>query len=80
MADVPPPPDFGGGFLRRHAALLGSAAGIAAILVAFIVLNGDTVRVDLIVATGELRLAWALLIAGGLGFLVGILLPRLRRG
>ena len=80
MAEVHPSPDSSGSFLRRHAALLASAAGIAGILVAFIALNGDTVTVDLIVATAELRLAWALLIAGGLGFLVGALLPRLRRG
>ena len=79
MAGVPPPVDSEPSFLRRHALFLGGAASIAAILVAFIALNGDTVEVDLVVATAELRLAWALLIAAGLGFLVGFLLPRLRR-
>ncbi len=79
MADVPPPLNSEHSFLRRHALFLGGAGAVAGILIAFIALNGDTVEVDLVVATAELRLAWALLIAAGLGFLVGFLLPRLRR-
>lgn len=66
------------GFFQRHALMLISAAALAALLIVFIVLNDEVVTVDLIVATAELRLAWALLIASGTGFLIGIILPRLR--
>jgi uncharacterized integral membrane protein len=60
--------------------MLGTAAGLAVVLIVFIVLNGEKVEVDLIVAKAELRLAWALLIAAAGGFLIGCILPRLRRG
>jgi len=81
MSDQPPVlPSPESGFLKRHALMLGTASGLATLLILFIVLNDEKVRVDLIVGTAELRLAWALLIAAAGGFLIGYLLPRLRRG
>jgi uncharacterized integral membrane protein len=77
---TPPPPPSTPGFLRRHAAGLGVSGAIAIVLLLFIVLNDEKVEVDLVVAMAELRLAWALLIAAGLGFAVGYIVPRLRRG
>ena len=50
-----------------------------ALLVLFVAENFEVVEVRLIVWRTEARLAWALLIAGALGFVLGLLLPRLRR-
>ena len=76
QAPIVPSPEPG--FLRRHALMLGTSTTLAVVLALFIVLNGEKVEVDLIVATAELRLAWALLIAAAGGFLIGYILPRLR--
>ena len=80
MSAPPPIPPSEPGFLQRHALMLGSALALLVILIVFIVLNDEKVEVDLIVATAELRLAWALLIASAGGFIIGYILPRLRRG
>lgn len=80
MSDQPPIPPSDPGFLQRHAPMLAIAGALTVLLILFIVLNDDEVRVDLIVAKAELRLAWALLIAAAGGFLIGFILPRLRRG
>ncbi|PZC49322.1 MAG: putative integral membrane protein [Chloroflexi bacterium] len=80
MSEPPALPPSDPGFLRRHALMLLSAAALTVLLVIFIVLNDEVVTVDLIGATAELRLAWALLIAAAGGFLIGVILPRLRRG
>lgn len=80
MSAPPPIPPSEPGFLQRHALILGSALTLLVILILFIVLNDEEVKVDLIVAKAELRLAWALLIAAAVGFLIGYILPRLRRG
>jgi uncharacterized integral membrane protein len=53
-------------------------AGIIGILLLwFILANLDTVEVRMFFMSTETSLAWALLISAALGFLVGILLPRL---
>lgn len=53
--------------------------GIALLLlVLFIVLNSLPVEVRLIVTSVQTRLAWALLLAGLLGFIVGYVWPRRR--
>ncbi len=81
MSDQPPTlPASESGFLQRHAVMLGTVAALTVVLILFIVLNDEKVEVDLLVATAELRLAWALLIAAAGGFLIGYILPRLRRG
>ena len=67
------------GFLRRHAALLAGSAAVVGILIAFILLNSEPVKVNLIVGTAEFRLAGALLISAVGGFVIGLLLPPLRR-
>lgn len=52
---------------------------IAVVLVVFIAQNYDSVEVELFVWDGDIELAWALLAAAILGFLGGLLLPRIRR-
>jgi uncharacterized integral membrane protein len=52
---------------------------IIAVLLLFIVLNNEDVEVSLLVISPEMSLAFALLIAAGLGFLAGLLFPRFRR-
>lgn len=49
------------------------------VLLIFVLQNSDTVEVQFIFGSLTTRLVWALLLAAGLGFLIGILLPRLRR-
>lgn len=56
------------------------AAGLAIILVLFIGLNSEEVEVNFIVGSANAPLIVALLIAGGLGALIGWLVPRVRRG
>ncbi len=56
------------------------AAGVALVLfVVFVLQNGRTVQVRFLFWDADMRLAWALLIAGLLGVVLGIVLPRLRR-
>jgi uncharacterized integral membrane protein len=52
---------------------------VLGVLLIFIVLNNDEVEVSLLVISPEMSLAFALLIAGGLGFVAGLLFPRFRR-
>ena len=52
---------------------------VLAILLLFILLNNDKVEVSLLVWSPEMLLGLALLIAMGLGFLAGLLVPRFRR-
>lgn len=66
----------GGGWTARLAIL----AIIAGALVLFIAMNFVTVEVRFFVAKVETRLAWALLVAAALGFVAGLLLPRIWRG
>ncbi len=58
---------------------LVASAVVLALLVLFVAENFAVVEVRLIVWRMETRLAWALLVAGALGFAAGWLLPRLRR-
>ena len=57
-------------------------AGLVALLVliVFVVQNSQEVEVDFLFTTTTTPLVFALLIAGALGWLVGWLLPRVRRG
>ena len=57
--------------------MLGAAAMVALTLVA--AANFVLVEVRLIVWAGDVRLAWALLAAAALGFVLGLVAPRLRR-
>jgi uncharacterized integral membrane protein len=55
------------------------AAVILAVLLLFVALNSEEVEIDILVASTDIRLGFALLFAGALGFLVGFLVPRGRR-
>ena len=55
-------------------------AVLGVILIVFILLNSQEVEIDFIVGTATAPLIFALAIAGLLGFAVGWLAPRLRRG
>jgi lipopolysaccharide assembly protein A len=57
-------------------------AGLVALLVliVFVVQNSQEVEVDFLFTTTSTPLVFALLIAGALGWLVGWLLPLVRRG
>jgi uncharacterized integral membrane protein len=52
----------------------------AILLVIFVGLNSQEVEVNFIFGTAQSPLIVALLIAGGLGALIGWLIPRVRRG
>ena len=54
-------------------------ATVLVLLVLFIAENFVVVEVRIITRQVEIRLAWALLIAAGLGIVLGLLLPRLWR-
>ncbi|MDQ3044808.1 MAG: LapA family protein [Chloroflexota bacterium] len=49
------------------------------VLVAFIVQNLDHVRLQVLSWERSVRLAWVLLVAGALGYILGWLRPRFRR-
>jgi uncharacterized integral membrane protein len=53
---------------------------VVALLALFVLLNLDSVKVNFIVGETKTPLIFALLIAAGLGALVGWLLPVVRRG
>lgn len=79
MADQTPAQPGGGRSKRPDwKTWLAIAAGI--ILILFIGLNSQEVEVKFIVGTTTTPLIVALLIAGGLGALIGWLVPRVRRG
>lgn len=66
---------------RRDATWTGRliAAGVAvALILLFVALNSEKVDIDLLVASTDIRLGWALLLTGALGFVAGMLFPRLR--
>jgi uncharacterized integral membrane protein len=52
---------------------------VAVLLVVFVAENFVVVEVRLLLWRIDVRLAWALLLAGLLGFVLGLLAPRLRR-
>lgn len=57
-------------------------AGIVVLVLAFVFFvlqNERTVHVRFLFWQADTRLAWALILAGALGFLIGVFLPRLRR-
>ena len=58
---------------------LVAAAIILALLLIFVLLNSEEVEIDVLVADTDIRLGWALLLSGALGFLAGFLFPRSRR-
>jgi len=57
---------------------LGLFAAVLLLLVVFIAENFNTVEVRVIVVRREMRLAYALLLAATLGFIVGWIASRLR--
>jgi uncharacterized integral membrane protein len=58
---------------------IGVATLAAVLLLVFIVQNASTVEIDFVFGTVETRLVWALLLSAGLGLVIGLLVPRLRR-
>jgi len=44
----------------------------------FVAVNFQKVTIDFVVGSGEAPLVVALLISGGIGFLIGLVLPRFR--
>lgn len=58
---------------------LVATAAVLVVLVVFIAQNFSTVEVRLLLGRVETRLAWALLLAGALGFAGGWLTARIRR-
>ena len=51
---------------------------VAVILAVFVLINFDKVTLHLVFAKVQIRLAWALVIAGALGFVTGWLAQRLK--
>jgi uncharacterized integral membrane protein len=77
---APPVRRRGAATARWLRLLVGAAALVYLIL--FVSLNTRKVRVDFVFGSTRLRLIWAILLAGVVGFLIGMLLPhvyRLRR-
>jgi uncharacterized integral membrane protein len=72
-----PLPDLGKRGTNWKAVAIG---GVVVVLLIFIALNFQTVEVNYVVGTTRTPLIFALLIAAGLGMLVGWLLPVVRRG
>jgi uncharacterized integral membrane protein len=72
-------PPSGPGWARRNAFQLIAWTIVLALLLVFVWQNDETVEVRMIAWDVDLRLAWALLIASGLGLVLGWLLSRLRR-
>jgi uncharacterized integral membrane protein len=68
------------GWPSRHLLELVIGAISVVLLIVFIALNSASIEVDFLVASANLSIAWALLISGGLGFLTGFLVTRIRRG
>jgi uncharacterized integral membrane protein len=68
------PPASSGRGTRFWVVLVAVLLGII-----FIAVNFQKVTVDFVVAEGEAPLVVALLLAGALGFVIGLALPRFRR-
>ncbi len=64
---------------NRAIARLAGIAVLVAAFVIFVVQNGRAVPVRFLIWDVNTHLAWALIVAGVLGFLIGLALPRLRR-
>ena len=62
---------------RSQVKLVASVLALA-LLVIFIALNFEKVDVDLLVGTQNIQLAFALILAALLGFIVGYFAPRMR--
>jgi uncharacterized integral membrane protein len=54
------------------------AAVVLGLVLLFVALNSEEVEIDLLVADTDIRLGWALLLTGALGFLAGLIFPRVR--
>jgi len=72
------PPAHSGPGARTIARLAGASLELAAFLV-FVFQTQRVVRIHFLVWTVNAHLAWALVIAGAFGLIVGLLVPRLRR-
>ena len=77
MTDQPPDPPRPARRRWSVRLALGAAAMVALTLVA--AANFVLVELRLIVWSGDVRLAWALLAAAALGVVLGLVAPRLRR-
>jgi uncharacterized integral membrane protein len=71
-------PDSPGPGRRTLARLIGGAVVVVLFLV-FVVQNRGSTRIHFLFWDGTLRVAWALIIAGVLGIVIGLVVPRLRR-
>jgi uncharacterized integral membrane protein len=63
---------------RTIARLVGAGVALVAFLV-FVFQNGDTVPIRFFFWEANTRLAWALILAGILGVVIGLIVPRVRR-
>lgn len=63
---------------RFRVRIVGTLIALA-LFVVFVVENSRTVHIRFLVFEADTRLAWALVIAGAFGALVGLLFPRVRR-
>ena len=52
---------------------------LAALGFVFVAVNFQKVKIDFVVGSSEAPLVIALLISGGIGFLIGLVLPRFRQ-
>jgi uncharacterized integral membrane protein len=77
--EAPELPSAGPSWKRRWVPWLILWAIVLGLLAVFVAQNSEQVEVRLIAWDVNLRMAWALLIASALGFVLGLLLPWLRR-
>ncbi|MBI2761204.1 MAG: LapA family protein [Chloroflexi bacterium] len=71
-------PDSPGPSRRTLARLIGGAVVVLLFLV-FVLQNRGSTRIHFLFWEGTFGLAWALIIAGVLGIIIGLVVPRLRR-
>lgn len=71
-------PDGPGPSRRTLARLIGGAV-VVVLFVVFVLQNRGSARIHFLFWDGTTRLAWALIIAGILGVIIGLVIPRLRR-
>jgi uncharacterized integral membrane protein len=63
-------------FYENPKVILGSL--LILVFIVFVAVNAEEVTVDFVVTDVDIALAWALLITGLIGFLIGVLLGRTR--
>jgi uncharacterized integral membrane protein len=64
---------------RRAYVRIGATVVLLLLFALFVLENARTVRIRFLLFDTDTRLAWALLLAGVLGFLIGMVTTRLQR-